>query len=179
MSLAQPQRQMWVRMMTGRSAGRRRISPGTRCDSVCAPTLDAPIATTACDDERSVSASWLERTDRGRATLSSEIRGASVGRVCQAQRRNLARQPPPSPHQRRPAKAALRTHLGAPERIDLCCPLASPSLTPRLCLGMPLAPAAERNGRRLRRPRGQFLASGGAAKRGAARQPNARHERRR
>ena len=116
MSLAQPQRQMWVRMMTGRSAGRRRISPGTRCDSVCAPTLDAPIATTACDDERSVSASWLERTDRGRATLSSEIRGASVGRVCQAQRRNLARQPPPRPHQRRPAKAALWTHLGAPER---------------------------------------------------------------
>ncbi len=79
MSLAQPQRQMWVRMMTGRSAGRRRISPGTRCDSVCAPTLDAPIATTACDDERSVSASWLERTDRGRATLSSEIRGAASG----------------------------------------------------------------------------------------------------
>ncbi len=36
---------------------------------------------------------------------------------------------------------------------------------------MPLALVAERNGRRLRRPRGQFLASGGAAKRGAATSP--------
>jgi len=67
MPLAQPQRQMQVRMMTGWPAGRRRISPGTRCDSVCAPTLAAPIATVACGDERSVSASWLERTDRGRS----------------------------------------------------------------------------------------------------------------
>ena len=67
MPLAQPQRQMRVRMMTGWPAGRRRISPGTRCDSVCAPTLAAPIATTACGDIQSVSASWLERTDRGRS----------------------------------------------------------------------------------------------------------------
>ena len=67
MPLAQPQRQMQVRMMAGWPAGRRRISPGTRCDSVCAPTLAAPIATAACGDERSVSASWLERTDRGRS----------------------------------------------------------------------------------------------------------------
>ena len=67
MPLAQPQRQMQVRMMAGWPAGRRRISPGTRCDSVCAPTLAAPIATTACGDKQSVSASWLERTDRGRS----------------------------------------------------------------------------------------------------------------
>ena len=82
--------------------------------------------------------------------------------------------PPTPPRQSSAADAPWGT-----ERIDLCCPLASPSLTPRLCLDMPLAPVAERNGRRLRRPRGQFLASGGAAKRGAARQPNAHHERRR
>ena len=73
MPLAQPQRQMRVRMMTGWPAGRRRISPGTRCDSVCAPTLAAPIATTACGDERSVSASWLERTDRGRSWAGRRV----------------------------------------------------------------------------------------------------------
>ena len=39
--------------------------------------------------------------------------GAGVGWVCQTRRRNLARQSPPRPRQRSPAKAALRTHLGA------------------------------------------------------------------